>query len=379
MFLHLFKYRFLSFVREKSMIFWILVFPIILGTCFYLAFGKINEKSENFTSIPVAVVMETKEDGTAFQDFMSNLKTKEDTPFFKVTYTTRKKGEKLLKDKKVDGLILYKDGTPHLTITESGYNATIIKTVLERYIQSAEVVISAYKKNPAKVPGILETLSEGVEIKENKLTSGNPDNILEYFYALIAMASLFSSLTGRTLAWQAKANKSAVGMRKTCGATHRLTVLLADFCASLFVHAISSALLVTYLLFVLKINLGVSFLATLAISLSGAVIGLCVGLIIGSIPGLSEGTQIGLNVGFTLFSSFLSGLMMGDMKRFIEASCPLINHINPATLISNALYSLNIYDNYDRFLINIFTMLGLSVFLIITSYFMTRRETYDSL
>ena len=58
MFLHLFKYRFKSFLREKEEFFWCLIFPLILFLCFKLAFSSIADKEWAFHSIPVAVVYE---------------------------------------------------------------------------------------------------------------------------------------------------------------------------------------------------------------------------------------------------------------------------------------------------------------------------------
>ena len=57
MFGHIFKYSMLSDLRVKSLNFWILLFPIILGTLFSLAFGNFSN-SEKFKSIPVAIVEE---------------------------------------------------------------------------------------------------------------------------------------------------------------------------------------------------------------------------------------------------------------------------------------------------------------------------------
>ena len=48
--LHLLKYSFLSKVRNFNIIFWPLVFPLVLGTFFYFAFGNINEACLLYTS-----------------------------------------------------------------------------------------------------------------------------------------------------------------------------------------------------------------------------------------------------------------------------------------------------------------------------------------
>ena len=38
--LFLFRYRFLQIIREYSVMFWALAFPLILGTLFYFSFGS---------------------------------------------------------------------------------------------------------------------------------------------------------------------------------------------------------------------------------------------------------------------------------------------------------------------------------------------------
>ena len=53
MFWHIFRYEFLNIAKQKEVIFWLMCFPIILGTFFNLAFSKLYEKNEIFTEIPV--------------------------------------------------------------------------------------------------------------------------------------------------------------------------------------------------------------------------------------------------------------------------------------------------------------------------------------
>ena len=62
MFGHLYKYRLKSLLCMKEDIFWCLFFPIILCTCFFAAFSGISDKTNNFHSIPTAVVYEKEND-----------------------------------------------------------------------------------------------------------------------------------------------------------------------------------------------------------------------------------------------------------------------------------------------------------------------------
>ena len=68
--LHLLKYSFLSKIRNFNIVFWPLVFPLVLGTFFYFAFGNINEA--DFQTVPVAVVKEASAD-TFFMTYLDEV------------------------------------------------------------------------------------------------------------------------------------------------------------------------------------------------------------------------------------------------------------------------------------------------------------------
>ena len=55
--LHLIKYNILVKLRNFNMTFWPLVFPLILGTFFFFAFGNLNDA--DFETVQVALVRET--------------------------------------------------------------------------------------------------------------------------------------------------------------------------------------------------------------------------------------------------------------------------------------------------------------------------------
>ena len=63
----------------------------------------------------------------------------------------------------------------------------------------------------------------------------------------------------------------------------------------------------------------------------------------------------------------------------IEHNVPIINRINPAALIVDSLYALNIYDTYDRYIQNIVVLAIMSVILLSVSFLILRRNKYASL
>ena len=79
MFFHNFKYSLKNAFRQKEFLFWILAFPIILGTFFYVAFNSMYEKESMFNKIPVAIVENTE--NTAFKEVIKELSSGEDAMF----------------------------------------------------------------------------------------------------------------------------------------------------------------------------------------------------------------------------------------------------------------------------------------------------------
>ena len=68
-----------------------------------------------------------------------------------------------------------------------------------------------------------------------------------------------------------------------------------------------------------------------------SLIGVSIGMFIDDFGKMQEGAKIGIILGISMVSSFLAGLMNGNMKDIVEKSVPIVNRINPASLISDAL------------------------------------------
>lgn len=71
--------------------------------------------------------------------------------------------------------------------------------------------------------------------------------------------------------------------------------------------------------------------------------------------------------------------MNSEMKFVVERYCPIINRINPAALISDAFYCINVYDDPVRFRLSLIILTVMSVVLLLGSFLAVRRERYDSI
>lgn len=382
MFFHIFKYRIKTIFHTKEEVFWILIFPILLGTCFFAAFSNISSSTENFETIDVAIVLDADETPKYIFDAMSdkNTSSENETALLHITYCDISKATDLLNSNDITGIISFTNNTPELTVVEESINASILKEILDKYIQVSSILQKLGSSDPVQIQKTIQSImSDNSFITTKKLTDGNTDMFTDYFYSLIAMTCLFGALSGQSCATQMKANLSSLGMRKNLAPVNRGTIIAADFLATYLLQVIANIILIIYLNYILKVNLGGSFPLILLTAITGSLIGVSSGIFIGSIPKLSENIKMAINIALALFGSFLSGLMFGGLKYVIEEKIPIINRLNPATVITDALYSLNIYDTYDRYITCMITLVIYCVIFCSASYFITRRESYASL
>lgn len=381
MFFHIYKYRLKTILHTKDELFWVILFPILLGTCFYAAFSNVTSSTENFQTIDVAVV-NTEDTGAAYFNMLMEALGGEDNDnaLLHVTYTDADKAEELLKNDDVTGIIALKDGIPSLTFAENGISQSILTEIIDQYIQCMYVIQASDTTDIKMLNASISRITTNCNyIAAQKLTDGNTDMLTDYYFSLIAMASLYGVFLGQSCVSGIKANLSSKGMRKCLSPVNRMTLILGDFLGTCTIQVFANILLIIYLVYILKVNLGGKIPLIMLAAVFGSLIGIGFGMSIGSLPKLSDAVKNAILAAFSLFSSFLSGLMVGGIKYDIERTAPIINRLNPATIITDALYSLNIYDTYDRYLSCIAVMAIYAVVLCAISYFCVRRESYANI
>ncbi len=124
-----FKYALLRLMRNKANLFWILVFPIVLGCFFKIAFSNITA-SESFHTIPVAVVEGNSADATAFHTMIEQLSGDSEDAMLSATFCNEKKACTLLEKGKVDG-IFYTTDTVELADNSDLSDASINQSILQ--------------------------------------------------------------------------------------------------------------------------------------------------------------------------------------------------------------------------------------------------------
>lgn len=377
-----FKYALLRLMRNKANLFWILVFPIVLGCFFKIAFSNITA-SESFHTIPVAVVEGDNADATAFHTMIEQLSGDSEDAMLSATFCDDKKARTLLEKGKVDG-IFYTTDTVELAVnsdlSDASINQSILQSLLTQYYLNRDLIVQILTTNPGNIESLVDSIGQSVDTrKEVSLTRNNTDTYDQYFYNLIAMACLYTAMGGINLAINNSANLSSLAARKTIAPAKRAaligTELLAIILFESLLNMVSFLFIVTVLGVHMTTHLGLPML-TILISTTFSI---TFGMFLGCVGPKSEGGKTGLMFAVVMPLCFLSGLMMGTMRMVVEKYAPFVNRINPAALISDSFYALNNYDTLTRYTGNILTLLLMTVLFLIISILVTRRKTYASL
>lgn len=384
MFLHNFKYSFKTLFKTKVLVFWTFAFPIILGTFFNMAFSNIT-KSEKLDIIDIAIIEnEELNNNEIIKNAFDELSSEDNKDrLFNIKYTSEEDAKKLLEDDKIVGYLYLENNEPKLVFNTNGINQTVFKYVTEEIMETSDIIKNIAENEMKKGNNIdyekIYSMTQNIKTNIKDISLKNLDYTMIEFYTLIAMTCLYGGMLSMTVINQTLANMSNKGKRVSVAPTKKSIVILSSLLASYVVQLIGLALLFIYTIFVLKVDYGNNIPLIILLSCVGSLSGLSMGLCIGSVFKKSEGTKVGIFIAITMLWCFLSGMMGVTLKYVIDKNVPVINMINPASIITDGFYSLYYYTSLNRYWFDIVSLLIFAFLLLIISFIGLRRQKYDSI
>ncbi|MBO4878121.1 MAG: ABC transporter permease [Ruminococcus sp.] len=376
MFLHCFRYELTTAVREKSVLFWLVIFPAVLALLMNAAFSSIYDKTSKFSTIPVAVVENSTD--LLFRSVMDAFEDNEE-PLLKATYTTEEEALGMLERKEVKGII-YTGRTLTLSLADTGVEETVLRTFTDQYVVSSAVISDLIKQDPAMAQKAGEAMSAELDIcREEPLTKGNTDPFVQYFYNLIAMVAIYGSILGLQISINNQADLSPLAARKACSPVSKTVGVAASLAAAWLVESVCIVLFVTFVRFVLGVELGGDLRLIYLSSILGGMAGVSIGFFIGSSNRFSNEVKFGVSMAVNMTLCFFSGLMASSIKLVIEEKAPWFNRINPPAVISNSLYYLNVDDDLHRYAPAIAALAAMTLLFSVAGAVFSRRKRYASL
>ncbi len=414
-------------LREKSSLFWLFCFPIILSTMFMGMFGNIGEVYE-IPTMRFAVVADANfckatnarqmlhamqrdplrnegcgnvMEGTA-PDTASGQVSSELGNLLELQAVPNVKEAKGLinADHGVRGYInATEDGLLNLTISRASVAAVNDDTGNSGFSASLNILhgaVGMFNRRTITVTELLNTdpgvFREATFTKERgdtptftkdvSLTHFKPTESVRFYYALLAMTALMSMTFATTTVCATQANLSTLGMRRSLAPLSRFNQLMGGFLASWLCASVSMVVATLYIHFVCKVDFGgrwpVLVLALLLASLTANALG----TLIGSLPKLTSGVKIGITTALSCVLSIFSGLYgtgAMNLSDWIQRNAPGFAIVNPTQQITNLFYDLLYYDSYAPFLRTSGILLAMTVLALALSTIFLRRQRYEHL
>lgn len=414
-------------LREKSSLFWLFCFPIILSTMFMGMFGNIGEVYEIHT-MRFAVVADAnfcratnarqmlhamqrdplRNEGCgnamegAAPDTASGQVGSELGNLLELQAVSNVKEAKGLinADHGVRGYInATEDGLLNLTISRASVAAVNDDTGNSGFSASLNILhgaVGMFNRRAITVtellstdPGVFRDATFTKEMsdtptftKDVSLTHFKPTESVRFYYALLAMTALMSMTFATTTVCATQANLSALGMRRSLAPLSKFNQLMGGFLASWLCASVSMVVATLYIHFVCKVDFGgrwpVLVLALLLASLTANALG----TLIGSLPKLTSGVKIGITTALSCVLSIFSGLYgtgAMNLSDWIQRNAPGFAIVNPTQQITNLFYDLLYYDSYAPFLRTSGILLAMTVLALALSTIFLRRQRYEHL
>ena len=414
-------------LREKSSVFWLFCFPIILSTMFMGMFGNIGEVYEihtmRFAVVADANFCRATNARQMLHAMQRNPLRNEgcgnamegaapDTASWQVGSELRnllelqavsnvKEAKGLINaDHGVRGYInATEDGLLNLTISRASVASVNDDTGNSGFSASLNILhgaVGMFNRRAITVTELLNTDSgvfrDATFTKEmgdtptfTKVVSPThfkPTESVRFYYALLAMTALMSMTFATTTVCATQANLSALGMRRSLAPLSKFNQLMGGFLASWLCASVSMVVATLYVHFVCKVDFGgrwpVLVLALLLASLTANALG----TLIGSLPKLTSGVKIGITTALSCVLSIFSGLYgtgAMNLSDWTQRNAPGFAIVNPTQQITNLFYDLLHYDSYAPSLRTSGILLAMTVLALTLSTIFLRRQRYEHL
>lgn len=396
----------LAQLRSGAVWIWTLAFPIVLATLFLFMFANLKN-SDTVASVPVAVVADDAWGRSGFSGVVAALSEGDDALLAVTEVDTTERATRLLDEGKVAGIYAVDASTadavpadaavadlaPIVTLPggtsgdgtgAADINRSILETVASSYTQSSALIrASLADGSMGDAAAISDALGISGRVERISLTRSTPDDTVRFYYALLAMAALFSAESASSMAFAAAGDLSALGARR-CASGQRRSVTLAGTLVGCWLVAV--VMLCAVFAYV-RLVCGVDFSGREGLALVGlaaaSLLSVAIGLLVGVVPVRGgEQARDGLLTGLICLGSLFAGMYgtpaMALADRVARA-CPAEAWLNPPKLISDMFTSLYFYQDLTPFLLRAGACVGLAALLLLAAATVFGRQRYEHL
>lgn len=382
MFLYFLKNR----GRNVSFIFWSLMFPLVLMICFKLAFGNLST-AETIDTKTVAIVNCSNDESyvTNFNELIQSLTeegTNGDGALLKLEeYASEEAVNQALMNDELDFAFKINDNNIEVLLprvhTETAL--AVSKSIADSYMANYELIKTAFEKNPLAAMEIINNLGESldfVDAKQSDFVDESPNPYIWYYYSSLVMGILFNAMNGVEMLEYIKADCGTKATRVSVSPSRKWKLIASAYGACLVIALIVNSIQLLVMKYYMNIPIGSNPLKLALFIVSCNLFALAFGVVCGCFIGGSIESRANKITAIIMTSVFLSGEMVAQLPGYIERLCPIVNDINPATVMNMAFFRFAYSTGDFDFYLNMIKIIALAIICLAISVVILRREKY---
>ena len=381
----MFKYYLMRVLRNKIYLFWCLAFPLVIMGCMFTAFGNIYNVENSIDPIKTVLIMDSEGDyALGFKSLLDRFSVSDSEEYFFDMVEASGREDAMEKVRKGDVELLFvagdKDIEVYLTENHTTTSGVISKSMADTYKSNYKVISEAYETAPDKVEEIMKGLTESFEY--TKVDYGNfaddPNPYTWYFFSTLVMGIFFTAMTGVNLVSDLKADVSNEAARLSLSPSSKTKMIWYAFMARLIPGIVISAIHLACMKFIFKIPMGNNIFRIILFVLVADIFAISFGVVCGLIFKGNIEARENKTTAVLMVSVFISGEMVMQLPGIIEKTCPIINDVNPATIMNMAFYRMSMYNDPIDFYLNMGKLVLVSLIFLAIGVIVLRREKYAS-
>lgn len=382
----MFKYSLKKTLSNKMFIFWSLIFPVTLMYFFHLAFGGLYDIENRIDVRDAAVIYEAdNEFASYFGAVLDEISEGDEAILNLVDEEDEQTILRMVSEGEISGVFIVKEDTIEIAV-EPKYNSNdsmILKTIADYYVREYDLIRDAVLTgDQGAVNSIIDGMSAEVDYmsEEQGVFAEKTDPYNWYYYSTIVMGILFQAMAGINMVaeLQADVGERKVAMRTSVSPVSKLKLIITAFLSRLVVSLCISTFSIVCMNKLFEVPVGNRLPQLILFILAANMFALSMGEMFGLFFKGSVSTRGNKGTALIMTSVFISGEMIATLPGLIERYVPVINDINPATVLNMALYRLVYYEDLTTFYIEIVKIILITVVFLGIATMRLRRQKYAS-
>ena len=381
----LFKYQVIRLFRDKMVLIWAFIFPVILSLLFMAMFSGLAN-SYAVHAINFGVVTESaynKAPGlSTLIDKISDAQG-EDYLIDTTSFSSAQEAEEAVSEGSIAGYLNVDDNNPviHVTpsLSETEQTAVpIIKAVMTSYIQTRDQAESLAENGKLNAQALAQLQTSHISTEREQITQAPSDPQVRYYFSLLAFACGMGVMVSLAATQDALPDASKLGARRAMAGIPRWRVLASMFMGSWLCTLVCLLFAFYFIRIVVGINFGEHVeLCHIAIA-AASFMSCAAGMALGTFKRMASGIVSGVVCLLSLFTGLYGSAAMSFASTF-EQNHPLLASLNPLWQTAHCFYDLLYYDTLDPFFQNCAALLIMAAVFFTVALVRMRRMSYARL